>query len=199
MGYLKQAWLVLLLALGFGSALAGVHIGLSPQIAENKRNETYSQVPNLIPGAVKTETKEIAMTLGGQQKTVYRAHNAEGEHVGWVLPAKGQGFADVIELLIGLSPDASRLTGLYVLDQKETPGLGDKIRSDEQWRSQYEGMATAERIEVVKRTPQDQQIEAITGATVSSQAVTDIINKAVGQFRAAMGEWNQPEGEGGRN
>ena len=52
------------------------------------------------------------------------------------MKTKGQGYADTIERLLGLSTDFRSITGLFVLDQKETPGLGNKIITDA-WRSQF--------------------------------------------------------------
>jgi len=49
--YIRQAWLVLALALAFGGVLAGVQVTLGPKIEVNKQNETYRQIPALVPGA----------------------------------------------------------------------------------------------------------------------------------------------------
>ena len=173
MRYLRDAWLVLVLALGFGAALAGVQAQLSGRIAANKLDETLGTVSRLVPGATRGEAVEMA------GRTVYKAMDEQGTHVGWVLPAGGQGFADRVELLVGLSADLSKITGLYVLDQKETPGLGDKIRTDG-WRKQFEGLSPIQPIGVTKVPPASgNQVVAITGATISSQSVAAIVNTDV--------------------
>ena len=56
-----QAWLVILLALLYGGALAGVQTRLSPKIAENKKNETYSVIPALVRDTDKTKTVELVV------------------------------------------------------------------------------------------------------------------------------------------
>ncbi len=192
-GYLTQAWLVLLLATVFGSALAGVHMSLSERIQENKLSATMEQIPLLVKGAIKGEK----IQKGDQ--SVYRTTNADGELAGWILPASGQGFADRIELLIGLSADGEEILGLYVLDQKETPGLGNKIEAPK-WRDQFTHKWGNGEIEVVKTkaTPKvtdtetsasyfaGNHIQAVTGATVSSKAVVDIVNRSVVAFRKAL-------------
>ena len=58
-----------------------------------------------------------------------------------MLPAHGQGFADRIDVLIGVNADVSTITGMYVLDQKETPGLGALI-TEEPFREQFRGVST---------------------------------------------------------
>ncbi len=178
LAYLTQGWLVLVLALAFGGALAAVEITLRPQIDQNKLDDTRGAIPTLVPGAV---TGEKAERNG---LAVWRATNAAGEQVGWVIPASGQGFADKIELLVGVDLRAQRITGLYVLEQKETPGLGDNI-TREAWRSQFAGQPAAP-LRVTKATAGEHEIAAVTGATVSSQSVVDIVNKVIGDFRKAL-------------
>ncbi|HHI68634.1 MAG TPA: hypothetical protein ENJ97_04835, partial [Planctomycetes bacterium] len=96
-GLLGQAWLILLLAVFFGSSLAGVEIALKPRIERNKRNETFGQIPSLVPGG--STQKSVETSLGGIR--VIRVLSEKGDLLGWVLPASGQGFADKIELLVG--------------------------------------------------------------------------------------------------
>lgn len=174
--YIAQAWLILLLAVCFGTGLTGVQISLSDKIQQNKLNETFSQIPFLVPGSDTGEEFEI------DGRIIYRAMSGDSQ-IGWVIPAVGAGFADKIEILIGIDKDAQKLTGLYVLDQKETPGLGNKI-IDEDWRNQYIGMSTNDHLEVIKAgKPSEKQIMTVTGATISSVAVTDIVNKTVAELK----------------
>jgi len=179
--YIIQAWLVLLLATGFGAALAGVQYGLRDRIAANKLADTMSQIPLLVPGAKSGEPAE-----GFGELLVYKALGADGQLMGWVIRKGDQGFADIIELLIGVGPAGRDITGIYVLDQKETPGLGNKI-IEESWRKQFEGKQTTPPLVVVKSAPtKEDDIEAVTGATISSEAVIGIVNKAVAQFKALL-------------
>lgn len=178
--YIGQAWLVMVLALCFGAALAAVQATLSPKIAANKLNDTLRQIPALVPGA----TTGKPDTLGGQR--VYRAMNEQGEQVGWVIAARGQGFADILEVLVGLDQDLSRITGLYVLEQKETPGLGDNITSEE-FRGRLKNKSTAVALAVTKTTPRaPHEVQGITGATISSSSVIGLVNGAVARFRAVL-------------
>ena len=102
--YIAQAWLVILLALVYGGALAGVHVGVSGRILENKRNETYDQIPQLVPGAVEDQTREhVVEGINGRTSVVYEARDEDGARIGWILLGRGQGFADRIDLLVGLN------------------------------------------------------------------------------------------------
>ena len=143
---LAESWLILLLASVFGASLAAVNTRLSPRIDANRRAETLRQVPALVLGieAVSGAVLEVTDDLirvgrSGADSLEIRVKETQlaghrvlgvsrastGERLGWVVHGEGQGYADTIELLIGLDPNVEVITGLYVLSQKETPALGD--------------------------------------------------------------------------
>jgi electron transport complex protein RnfG len=179
-----QAWLILLLSVVFGAALAAVEVGLKPRILENKRNETLSQIPILVSGASAQASTEIVM----HERTVFEARTENGRQVGWVVSASGLGFADRIEVLIGFDLDVTRITGIYILDQKETPGLGDFITDEERFGKWFRNQPSGQPLVVVKTQPKPAtgKIKALTGATISSQAVTEIVNFRTLAFRAEL-------------
>lgn len=200
--YIFQAWLVLMLALFFGASLAGVHLELGPKIEENKINETRHKIPEIILGSAQAEElakegrsliiKPHTVTVEKQglkiPYTVYEARYSDGKPAGWVAKSSGQGYADKIELLVGFSPSIDAITGVFILNQKETPGLGNKIITVD-WRQQFAGIKTVQPIEVVKSGKQNpSQIDAITGATISSRSVTRIVNNTVNDLRGPLGE-----------
>lgn len=191
---IAQAWLVILLALAYGGGLAGVHMWLGEKITENRRNETFSVIPDIVPGADRGMTEEMFVNLeSGKEVRLYRARATDGSTVGWVLPSYGQGFADRIELLVGVNEDVSQITGMYVLNQKETPGLGDYITGEE-WRSLFEGRPADQPLEAVKReAAAENEIKALTGATISSESVCNIVNKAVADYTAPIQNLRQAE------
>jgi len=197
--YLFQAWLVLMLSLIFGACLATVHLNLSSVISNNKLNESLEQVPGLIWGekeagkpAGRGESVEITpgrIAVEKQDRTffypIFRVAR-NGEVAGWVIKSAGQGYADRIELLIGLDPDGDTITGLFVLDQKETPGLGNKITFPA-WRNQFVGKKTTTPLVVMKGDHSEPSaIDAITGATISSRSVAGIINRAIDETRGRL-------------
>ena len=191
-GYISQAWLVILLAFLFGGALAGVQQTLGPRIAENQRNETYDVIPTIVPGADKSQTVELTVDASdGRQHRVYEAIGADGLCKGWVIPTRGPGFADEIRLLVGLDREATIITGMYVLDQKETPGLGALIIG-KAFCEYFRDVPTNRTLEVVTAEPTAaNQIEALTGATLSSQSVAGIVNSAVKELKEPLQHLNQ--------
>jgi electron transport complex protein RnfG len=173
-----------------------MQITLGPTIEANKINETLEKVPEMVFGAAHAQeladrkqvvdVTPISVGVDKAGKTIrYSVFEAktEGQLAGWVVKTAGQGYADKIEMLIGLDPMIEKITGIFVLDQKETPGLGNKIVTDE-WRSQFLAKSTAQPLATVKsKATAGNEIDAITGATISSKAVTDIINAAVHNLR----------------
>ena len=209
---LVQAWLVLLLAVGFGVSLAGVQLAIGPVIEKNKINETLEKVPELVLGSVLATTmaeqnqtleiisRQVAVKKADRDK-LYRIYEAryQGELKGWVVKTKGQGYADAIELLVGLSPDLRTFTGLFVLDQKETPGLGKKIVT-EVWRRQFVDAPADRSLEVVKSgASRPGEIDAVSGATISSKSVIAMINTALGDLRQPLTAGPPAADEGGRD
>jgi electron transport complex protein RnfG len=196
-----QAWLVLLLCLCFGSALAAVHVVLSPTIEANKINETREKVPGLVFGdeqaaemAQKGETVEVTPHQFQVEKpgrklfyTVYEALE-NGKRAGWVVKSSGPGYADKIELLVGLDANADKISGLFVLEQKETPGLGNKV-GDLKWRNQFIGKPASDPLAVTKTgASKPDEIDAVTGATISSRSVVQIVNTALADLRPLLEE-----------
>jgi electron transport complex protein RnfG len=197
---LFQAWLVLLLATVFGSALAGVQTKLGPVIEANKTRETLAKIPALVLGedqaaklshqkkSLSITSRTIELERNGIKKfyTVYDAAFEDGTLAGYVAKAAGQGYADKIELLLGLDADARTITGLFILDQKETPGLGNRI-IEKPWRDQFLGKPSATRLVVVKGNPgKNNEIDAISGATISSRSVTGIVNKTITDIKGQL-------------
>jgi electron transport complex protein RnfG len=206
---LVQAWLVLVLAVGFGVSLASVQLALGPVIEKNKVNETLEKVPELVLGTalaakmaeenqnLEIVPRQVAVKKAARDKfySVYEARY-QGGRKGWVVKTKGQGYADTIELLLGLSPDLSTITGLFVLDQKETPGLGNKIITDA-WRGQFIDAPADGNLVVVKTgSTKPGEIDAVTGATISSKSVTALVNTAIGDLRKPLTDDPGDDGKG---
>jgi len=194
-----QAWLVLTLALFFGASLAGIQLTLAPTIEANKINETRQKVPELVFGKagaleILKQNQQLEITPQTMEiekhgtKVFYSVFETRvaGKLAGWVVKTAGQGYADKIELLIGLDSAAETITGLFVLDQKETPGLGNKIVT-EKWRNQFIAKKTGSPLTVTKegaRAPNE--IDGVTGATISSRAVSSIINTTMNDLKGML-------------
>ncbi|MBP2653271.1 MAG: rnfG [Firmicutes bacterium] len=99
----------------------------------------------------------------------------DGKVIAYVVPAESKGYGGAIKMLAAVTPDAKAID-YKVLSHAETPGLGDKM-SEAKFRNQFAGKATDDM--VVVKTPTDKNIQALTGATITSRAVTKGIKEAV--------------------
>ncbi len=87
---------------------------------------------------------------------------------------------------MGVDAGVSQITGIYILAQNETPGLGNLITDAEAFRDQFAGKSTMRRLVVAPRgsaRPENEKIDSLTGATISSQSCVDIVNRAVAAFK----------------
>jgi len=190
---LAQAWLVLVLATLFGTALAGIQTKLSPVIEANKARETMEKIPGLVPGDTGADglvitPRVIDIKKNGIQKyySVYDVVHKDGTPIGHVAKASAQGYADKIEILIGLDDGGDTITGLFVLDQKETPGLGNKIL-EKKWRDQFINKRSDRQLLVVKGgAGKAYEVDAISGATISSRAVTGMVNTTIADIKPRL-------------
>ncbi|SNX53142.1 RnfABCDGE type electron transport complex subunit G [Thermoanaerobacterium sp. RBIITD] len=109
-----------------------------------------------------------------------------GNVSGYVIKVAPQGFSGPVEEMIGIDKEG-KITGITIVNQSETPGLGAKS-IDPNWNRQYKDKKTDKDLTVVKTAPsQDNQIQAITGATITSKAVTKGVNTAIEAFKVIAG------------
>jgi len=201
--FIQQSWLLIISSFCFGLLIAGTNYALSERIERNRTDKLYRQTGELLnrfnamsdanlPKAEQFEEfaeVEITSSRGKKQVVVVvRALSADGETVvGWSFNASGSGFADKIELVVAVDKDFESIAGFDVLASNETPGFGDKIKLPN-WRNQFAG-APVEELKLVKTGDVekiDSEIVAISGATVSSKAVVDIINNSIIQIKDQM-------------
>jgi electron transport complex protein RnfG len=179
--FITQSWLLIVAALLFGVLLAGAQTGLNPLIEANERKKLSDNMSMLITGANAFELAAEALEIPMGKKTVlsdvYRATTQSGDIAGYAFIAEGAGFADKIKLVIATDPSFTKYMGYKVLFSNETPGFGDKIKNAF-FSAQYVG-APIQRLELTKAGDNrviNERIVAISGATVSSDAVIKIFN-----------------------
>lgn len=186
--FINESWLVLTMGVVFAGLLAGTQQTLDPAIKANQRAALLAAIEQVMPPGELAAPVELAdQGLPG----VYECRDADGRLVGWALDSRGPGFADMLRLVVGLSADGQTITGVKVIEQSETPGLGNKIE-DPDWVGMYRGTDATRPLEVTKtkraleQLKADNQIAAITGATISADAVTDIVNKRMAEVREKL-------------
>lgn len=98
--------------------------------------------------------------------------------VGYFVKAKPSGYAGAVDILTGIDNDG-KITNVKMGENKETPGLGT-VAGQPKFISQYIGKGVSGGLELIK-TPDagESQITAITGATITSRAMTNGVNSAI--------------------
>ena len=168
-----------------GGILAGVFHVADPLIQANREKELKEAIFVVLP-----EAKDYKILEKGIDKTkviVYQGLDADGNLVGLAFIADGGGFQGNIRIMVGLSVDYLKLKGIKVIEQNETPGLGNRIK-EPAFEGQFKGLEIKPKVEYIKyRKPEKpNQIQAITGATISSDAVVKNINNAVEEVLKAF-------------
>ena len=126
-----------------------------------------SRVEVLPPGAA-----------GPSTEPVYRVKDGSGATAGWVITRTGPGLWGDITAVVGFAADRERLAGLEFLKQSETPGLGARI--GERWfKQQFRGKRGPFSTVGEGEPATENEFDAITGATFTSNAVRALVNAVV--------------------
>ncbi len=168
-----------------GVVLAVAFHYADPMIQANKEKELKEAIFVVLPDA--KEYRVLEKTVGLDKVVVYQGVGPNNAPVGVAFKADGGGFQGNVGVMVGLELDYFKLRGIKILDQVETPGLGNRI-AEPKFEDQFKGVEIAPRIEYIKnRKPEKpNQIQAITGATISSDAVVKNINNAIGKVIKAF-------------
>lgn len=163
-------------------ALVGVYRYTQPMIIENQQRALRKAIFQVLPG-VKT-----FKAIKKNKMIIYQGFDSSGKLVGYAFVGEGPGYQGIIRIMIGVSPDVKKMFAIEILESIETPGLGQKITTPS-FRSQFHSLKIYPSIELVKKKPtKSNQIQAITGATISSRSVVDIINTTVSKVRKILGK-----------
>ena len=191
--FIEQSWLLMVSAFIFGLLIAVTYAGLEPRIEQNKIDRLNRLMSALIGEAESFEQaldEPVVIDLGRgrtAKSNIYKALAGDGSIIGFCFNAEGPGFADKIELVIAVDAEFKTIAGYSVLSSNETPGFGDRIGND-YYRRQFRG-APAQQLDLSRSGDAkkiDDEIIAITGATVSSEAVVKIFNNYINQIKKVL-------------
>jgi electron transport complex protein RnfG len=169
-----------------GIAIIGIYESTLATITANKARELREAVFKVLPGV--NQMQALVYRNGElvsvdqpdkDESVVYGGYDKSGDFVGYAMRAAGPGFQDTIALLYGYKPGEKLVVGMEVLESRETPGLGDKIYKDAEFVGAFSALSIEPEIVAVKKGTKSRpnEIDAITGATISSKAVVRIINE----------------------
>lgn len=168
--------------------------GTLPRIERLRAEALQQAIFRVVPGIVETQPyslkdNEIIPAEGQDEKLIYAGYDSQGNFKGVAIAASGQGYADIIRILYGYDPVNQKVIGFYVLESKETPGLGDKIEKDTKFLSNFieldvsldnDMQAVLNKVVPVKNGTKINpwEVDGITGATISSRAIGNIIGNS---------------------
>lgn len=182
-GTLKLIMTLALAGLFSGLAIVGIYEVTLPRITANKAAALKRAVFEVVPGSARMERmvwadgKLVNEEDEGIGPAIYAAFGPDDALVGYAMPADGPGFQDNIKIIYGFDPASRRIVGMAVLESRETPGLGDRIFKDENFVNEFKSLAVDPEVVLIKGTGEaENEVDAITGATISSKAVVKIIN-----------------------
>ena len=161
------------------AALAYTNSVTADKIAANEAQSKQESMKSVCPEA-QTFDEIIPDTL-------YEGKNEAGETVGYAISTSAQGYGGQVKVMTGIYND--EIIGVDVFyNDEETPGLG-KNTSKDSFTDQYKGLDVFEDIVVSKdATPENNQtVDAVTSATISSRAVTTAVNEAIAIYKDKVG------------
>lgn len=192
----SKKMLIAMVSIGVVCALLIVfsYEGTFGRIEKLKSEALEQAVFKVLPGITKTGIFELTpdgkfIPSDGKDRTktlVYAGYDDQNTLKGIAVEASGQGYADILKVLYGYDPVSQTIVGFYVLESKETPGLGDKIEKNENFLANFKDLSVAlsedftkiiNKVVPVKFGTKENpwEVEGITGATISSRAIGNII------------------------
>lgn len=166
-------WKNLILPAGFLAVSVAVLFGISallaPVEAENKAKDRLEVMGLLLPGSQTFEEEAYE----GEDSNISRVYRSES---GCVMETIVNGYVDEITLLVGVD-NSGKVTGVLVEDMNETWGLGRRAMTDQDFLSQLIGTDGEAAV--------GEDVDALTGATVTSKAVVKAVNSAAAYMTGA--------------
>ena len=162
--FLRIAGVLTLICSVVALMLAAVNAVTKNKISDNLNKEKLEAVSRIfdgVEGVVPAEGSDHEILLVSSGDTA----------LGYCVSVKPQGYGGEIEMLVGISPDKT-IKGVEIISMSETPGVGSRVKSDENFLPQFAG----------KTGPFEpgNGADAISGASISSKAVMAGINEAIG-------------------
>lgn len=196
---LRQIAVLVLLALLSGGLLAALHHLAAPRIEAQRQLAAERELLDLLPATLydnRPLTQAIALPAAGllgnrTPRSGYLA-TRDGRASAVLLPVTTRGYEGDIQLLVAISADG-RLLGSKVVQQRETPGLGDLILPERSpWLGGFTGKALSDSAPSWSLRADGGEFDQIAGATVTSRAVSDALQRSLrffdGQRTYLLGE-----------
>lgn len=185
-----------------GVIIIAIYMLTFDTIKENKARELRLAVFKVLPDVshmqklhFKDNKLVVVKADGMDDEMIFAGYDKDKKFIGYAIQGKAPGFQDTVHVLYGYLSSNSNITGMEILDSRETPGLGDKIFKDMDFVGEFINLPMHKDIKAVKKGTKthENEIDAITGATISSKVVVKIINQAFKKWSPRLAEQgNEP-------
>lgn len=183
---LKLGLTLLIIAAIAGGVLSGVNSVTEPIITEMKKEAAYGAFFDIFEEAddfaeIDEALLEDIIEEEKAMTEVLEALDASEEKIGYILQVRSGGYGGDMVTALGVNLDGT-LAGMKVVDHSETPGIGDKIEDASFTDSFVEKSAEAD-LKAVDSPAAEDEVQMISGTTVSVNAVVNGVNRALGVYR----------------
>lgn len=175
---LTPALVLFLICMIVAGLLGGTNALTKEPIEEQSQLKAQQARKTVLPQAKGFEQ----VSLSGTDAECYAALNEDDEILGYAITTAAKGYGGDVMVMTGIDAVEGKVTGVSILSQNETPGLGANAVRPE-FTGQYKQALPEGGFDVIKNAqPKDGEIAAMTGATITSKAVTDAVNEAVSLY-----------------
>lgn len=171
------------------TAIAGLCLGQAYSITKGPIEQqaviaNNTAMKETLPEADSFEKDDVFIPSGSVISEVYRGYSSD-KPVGYTIKATPKGYGGTIELMVGIS-DSGKISGIKIMSHSETPGLGANS-TNPKFYGQFKGKPIDNPLNVVKTgASKDNEIDAITGATITSKGVASGVNEAVEFYTSVL-------------
>lgn len=175
---------ILLVICGIAAACVGTaYDQTQPLIDERKAAAVEAGYKQVLPAAGQLSDEAVA----DKHIIAIKCSQADGQTNGYIYTVTPDGYAGKITIMLGIEHPSSRISGVKILQQNETPGLGAKC-TEPAFIEQFTGKDLRQQLTVSKNAAQPQEIQAITASTITSKAVVTGINAARSHYHEHFGK-----------
>jgi electron transport complex protein RnfG len=213
----KFGFILMITAAIAATALGGIYTAAKPRIDEQERLREENAQKAVLPQAA--EGAYVPVDTDGFEYFKGFSDKDETQLVGYTFIAEGKGYSSTIRTVVGVDLSGV-VTGIKIIFQQETPGLGAKVEEVASTTTLWSAIAgafsggeetepedeiapwfqeqfvgkTVKSLEVVKGETED-KIESLTGATISSVAVTQSVKEGIERLSQEIGGFSQKDEE----
>ena len=177
---LKATLVLSIICFIISAALAGTNQLTAKKIAQLNEEQKFQAMERICEAE---NYNEQSLSLDGTAYTYYICES-NSSAIGYIFTTEKNGYGGPVSVMTGINPEGKIIAVEILSVSDETVGLGQNAAKPD-FKNQFSGKSTKLK---VSKSAQDDEIQALTGATITSNAVTDAVNTALELYKLAKGE-----------